>query len=245
MKKKILVSQPNPTSDKSPYFDIQKKFDVELTFKPFVRVETLTPQEFRDNKVTLLGYTAVVFTTRTALESYFKLINDLHFAIKEDTQYYCLNEQIALYLQKFIVFHKRNVHHSKSGQMEDLITVMKKHNTEQYLIPIAEGRTEPFFGKKKCKLSYQEVVMYRTVSETFTPEEIASYDMMLFFTPANIQALFDNVPKYEQGDQCILTFGAKTAEAARDRGLEIDAEGPTPELPSMAMVLQKFLQDNK
>lgn len=244
--KRILVSQPAPTCpEKSPYYDLQRRFDLELTFKPFIRIETLTVTEFRALKISIPTYTAIVFTSRTAVEHFFKLAEELRAKPNDEMQYFCLTEAIALYLQKFINFRKRKVHHSKVGKIEDLALVMKKHNTEKYLMPVAEGHDAELqcFTKAKVKITY--AVMYRTVSTEFTPEEIASYDMLCFFTPAGIQSLFDNDPNYQQGEQRISLFGMQTAKAAEERGLRIDAQGPTPELPSMSAVLQKYLTENK
>ena len=243
--KNILVSQPYPSSEKSPYFDIQKKFGVELTFKPFFRIESLTATEVRAQKVSLQTFTAIVFTSRTAVDHFFKLAEELRAKPNEEMQYFCLSETIALYLQKFIVFRKRKVHHSKVGKIEDLALVMKKHNTEKFLMPVADQKKEELACFIKAKVKVTQVVMYRTVTSEFSPEEIASYDMLLFFTPAAIQSLFDNSPEYQQGDQRIAVFGPQTSKTAEERGLRIDALGPTPECPSMAAVLQKYLTENK
>lgn len=243
--KNILVSQPYPSSEKSPYFDIQKKFGVELTFKPFFRIESLSANEVRAQKVSLQTFTAIVFTSRTAVDHFFKLAEELRAKPNEEMQYFCLSETIALYLQKFIVFRKRKVHHSKVGKIEDLALVMKKHNTEKFLMPVADAKKEELACFIKAKVKVTQVVMYRTVTSEFSPEEIASYDMLLFFTPAAIQSLFDNSPEYQQGDQRIAVFGPQTSKTAEERGLRIDALGPTPECPSMAAVLQKYLNENK
>jgi len=243
--KNILVSQPYPSSEKSPYFDIQKKFGVELTFKPFFRIESLTATEVRAQKVSLQTFTAIVFTSRTAVDHFFKLAEELRAKPNEEMQYFCLSETIALYLQKFIVFRKRKVHHSKVGKIEDLALVMKKHNTEKFLMPVADAKKEELACFIKAKVKITQVVMYRTVTSEFSPEEIASYDMLLFFTPAAIQSLFDNSPEYTQGNQRIAVFGPQTAKTAEERGLRIDAQGPTEECPSMAAVLQKYLMENK
>lgn len=241
--KKILVSQPYPSSEKSPYFEIIRKFGVELTFKPFIRVESLTSKEFRAQKITIPNFTAIVFTSRTAVDHFFKLAEELRAKPNEEMQYFCLNETIALYLQKYIVYRKRKVHFSKVGKIEDLALVMKKHNGEKFLMPISDVHKEDLTCFTKAKVQVTTTVMYRTVSTEFTPEEIASYDMLVFFTPIGIQSLFCNVPDYQQGDQLIGLFGLSTAKAAEEKGLRIDAQGPTPECPSMAAVLQNFLQD--
>lgn len=243
--KKILVSQPYPSSEKSPYFDIQKKFGVELTFKPFIHVESLSAKEFRTQKVNIQNFTAIVFTSRTAIVHYFKLAEELRAKPNEEMQYFCLNETIALYLQNFIVYRKRKVHFSKIGKIEDLALVMKKHNTEKFLMPVADVHKEDLTCFTKAKVQLTTAVMFRTVSTEFTPEEISSFDMLAFFTPAGIQSLFDNHPDYQQGDQAICLFGPSTLKAAEDHGLRIDAAGPTPECSSMSSLMQKYLQEQR
>ncbi len=243
--KNILVSQPTPTSERSPYYDIQRKFGVTLTFKPFIRIESLTPAEFRAQKISIPSFTAIVFTSKTAIDHFFKLAEELRAKPNEDTQYFCLSETIALYLQKFIVFRKRKVHNPKIGKIEELALVMKKHSTEKFLMPIADVRKEEIPAFSKAKLKVTPVVMYRTVSSEISSEEIASYDMLVFFTPSGIQSLFENDPEYQQGEQRIGVFGPQTAKAAEERGLRIDAKGPSPEQPSMAGILQKYLSDQK
>ncbi len=242
--KNILVSQPYPSSEKSPYFEIIRKYGVELTFKPFIRIESLTTKEFRAQKITIPNFTAIVLTSRTAVDHFFKLAEELRAKPNEEMQYFCLNETIALYLQKYIVYRKRKVHHSKTGKIEDLALVMKKHNGEKFLMPVADVHKEDLTCFTKAKVNVTTAVMYRTVSTEFTPEEIASYDMLIFFTPAGIQSLYDNDPEYEQGDQIIGLFGPSTAKAAEAKGLRIDAQGPTPECPSMAGVLMNYLQEH-
>jgi len=243
--KNILVSQPYPSSERSPYFDIERKFGVSLTFKPFIHIESLTPTEFRAQKISISSFTAIVFTSKTAIDHFFKLAEELRAKPSDDMQYFCLSETVALYLQKFIVFRKRKVHHSKIGKLDDLALVMKKHSSEKFLMPVADVRKDDIPAFTKAKLIVTPVVMYRTVSSKVSPEEIASYDMLVFFTPAGIQSLYENDPGYQQGEQRIGLFGPQTAKAAEERGLRIDAKGPTPEQPSMAGVLQKYLNDQK
>ena len=240
--RKILVSQPRPMTDKSPYFDIEKKFGVELTFKPFIRVERLSVKEFRAQKISIQDYTGIVFTSRTSVDKFFSLCEELRVNIKEDLQYYCLSETVALYLQKYINYRKRKVHFSKVGKLDDLAIVMKKHNTANILMPVADVHKEDLTIFTKAKVKLTTVVMYRTVSAEFTPEEIKSYDMLIFFTPAGINSLFENSPQYKQEDQKIGIFGPATAKAAEDRGLEIACKAPSPEFPSMASALEDYLE---
>ena len=240
--RKILVSQPRPMTDKSPYFDIEKKFGVELTFKPFIRVERLSVKEFRAQKISIQDYTGIVFTSRTSVDKFFSLCEELRVNIKEDLQYYCLSETVALYLQKYINYRKRKVHFSKVGKLDDLAIVMKKHNTANILMPVADVHKEDLTIFTKAKVKLTTVVMYRTVSAEFTPEEIKSYDMLVFFTPAGINSLFENSPQYKQEDQKIGIFGPATAKAAEDRSLEIACKAPSPEFPSMASALEDYLE---
>lgn len=240
--RKILVSQPRPTTEKSPYFDLEKKFGVELTFKPFIRVERLSAKEFRAQKINIQDYTGVVFTSRTSVDNYFKLSEELRITVKEDLQYYCLSETVALYLQKYINYRKRKVHFSKIGKLDDLALVMKKHNTDSILMPVADVHKEDLSIFTKAKVKLTTAVMYRTVSAEFTPEEIKSFDMLVFFTPAGINSLFTNSPEYKQEDQKICVFGPATAKSAEDRGLVLSRKAPSPEFPSMASAIEDYLE---
>ena len=240
--RKILVSQPRPTTEKSPYFDLEKKFGVELTFKPFIRVERLSAKEFRAQKINIQDYTGFVFTSRTSVDNFFKLSEELRITVKEDLQYYCLSETVALYLQKYINYRKRKVHFSKIGKLDDLALVMKKHNTDSILMPVADVHKEDLSIFTKAKVKLTTAVMYRTVSAEFTPEEIKSFDMLVFFTPAGINSLFANSPEYKQEDQKICVFGPATAKSAEDRGLVLSRKAPSPEFPSMASAIEDYLE---
>lgn len=248
MIKKILVSQPQPTSDKSPYFDIAKDLDVELVFRPFIKVEGLTSKEFRQQRINLLDYTAVVFTSRHAIDNYFTLAKELRVTIPEDMKYFCVTEQIALYIQKYIQYRKRKVFFGTTGKIADLVPTMVKHKTEKYLVPLSNVHnnsvTELLDAKK---LQHKECIMYRTVSNDFTPEERKSfdYDMMIFFSPTGIKALMKNFPKFKQGDIKIAAFGPSTAKEVTDNGLRLDLQAPTPEQPSMTGALRAFLEKKK
>ena len=248
MIKKILVSQPQPTSEESPYFDIAKDLDVELVFRPFIKVEGLTSKEFRQQRINLLDYTAVVFTSRHAIDNYFTLAKELRVTIPEDMKYFCVTEQIALYIQKYIQYRKRKVFFGTTGKIADLVPTMVKHKTEKYLVPLSDVHnnsvTELLDAKK---LQHKECIMYRTVSNDFTPEERKSfdYDMMIFFSPTGIKALMKNFPKFKQGDIKIAAFGPSTAKEVTDNGLRLDLQAPTPEQPSMTGALRAFLEKKK
>ena len=248
MIKKILVSQPQPTSDKSPYFDIAKDLDVELVFRPFIKVEGLTSKEFRQQRINLLDYTAVVFTSRHAIDNYFTLAKELRVTIPEDMKYFCVTEQIALYIQKYVQYRKRKIFFGTTGKIADLVPTMVKHKVEKYLVPLSDvhnNSLEMLLDSKK--LQHCECVMYKTVSNDFTPEEVKTfdYDMMIFFSPTGIKALMKNFPKFKQGDIKIAAFGPSTAKEVVDNGLRLDLQAPTPEQPSMTGALRAFLEKKK
>ena len=248
MIKKILVSQPKPTSEKSPYFDSAREFGVELVFRPFIKVEGLTAKEFRQQKVSILNYTAIVFTSRHAIDNFFKLSKELRITIPEDMKYFCVTETIALYIQKYVQYRKRKVFYGTTGKIVDLVPLMVKHKTEKFLVPMSDVHnnsvTELLDAKK---LEHKECVMYRTVSDDFTPEEVEQfdYDMLMFFSPAGLNALTKNFPDFEQGDIRIAAFGPATAKEVTDRGLRLDLKAPTPEFPSMTGALKDYLKHNK
>lgn len=247
MIKKILISQPEPTSEKSPYFDIAKEYGVELVFRPFIKVEGLSSKEFRQQKISLLDFTAVVFTSRHAIDNYFKLAKELRINIPEDMKYFCVTETIALYIQKYVQYRKRKVFFGNTGKIDDLIPMMVKHNNEKYLVPLSSVHNDivaKLLDSKK--LNHKECVMYRTVSNDFTEEEAKAFDcdMLVFFSPTGIKAFTKNFPSFTQGDVRIATFGPATAKAVEAEGLRLDLEAPTKEYPSMTGALKAYLAKN-
>lgn len=244
--KKILVSQTKPSSDKSPYYDIASKYGVEIVFRPFIKVESVSAKEFRQQKVSILDHTAVVFTSRHAIDHFFHLCGELRVTIPETMKYFCVTESVALYIQKYVQYRKRKVFFGTTGKIEDLLPSMIKHKGEKYLVPMSDVHTdETKTLLDKAKLQHTETVMYRTVSNDFTPEEKFDYDMLIFFTPAGVAALKKNFPDFQQGDIAIGCFGPATAKAARDAGLRLDVEAPTAEAPSMTGALELFLKGLK
>ncbi len=218
MIKKILVSQPKPMSEKSPYFDIAERFGVDLVFRPFIKVEGLTPKEFRQQKISILDYTAIVFTSRHAIDNFFTLAKDMRVVIPEDMKYFCITETIALYIQKYVQYRKRKVFFGSTGKIDDLIPTMVKHKTEKFLVPMSDVHNDNVTRLLDAKkLNHTECVMYRTVSNDFTPEEIEAfdYDMLVFFSPAGIESLIKNFPDFNQNNISIATFGPATAKAVK------------------------------
>ena len=244
MIKKILISQPKPSSEKSPYYDIANRFDVELVFRPFIKVEGMSAREFRTQKVSILDHTAVVFTSRHAIDHFFTLAKELRVTIPEDIKYFCVTETIALYIQKYVQYRKRKVFFGTTGKMDDLLPTMVKHKTEKYLVPMSDVHNDAVSKLLDSKkLQHTECVMYKTVSNDFTEEEIKTfdYDMLVFFSPAGIESLTKNFPDFNQGDIAIATFGPATAKAVHDAGLRLDLEAPTEKYPSMTGALQHYL----
>ena len=248
MIKKILVSQPKPTSEKSPYYDIASRFGVELIFRPFIKVEGMSAREFRTQKVNILDYTAIVFTSRHAIDHFFTLAKEMRVAIPEDMKYFCVTETIALYIQKYVQYRKRKVFFGNTGHINDLLPAMVKHKTEKYLVPMSDVHNDAVANLLDSKkLIHKEVVMYKTVSNDFTEEEVKNfdYDMLIFFSPSGIESLTKNFPNFNQGDIAIGTFGPATAKAVQDAGLRLDLEAPSEKYPSMTGALQHYLLMNE
>lgn len=245
MIKKILVSQPKPASEKSPYFDIQAQHGVECVFRPFFKVEGLSSKEFRQQKINLLDYTAVVFTSRHAVDNYFKLAKEMRITIPEDMKYFCVIETIALYIQKYVQYRKRKVFFGDTGKIDGLMGQMARHKTEKYLVPLSSVHNDDIANLlDEKKLNHTECVMYRTVSNDFSEEEIKNfdYDMMLFFSPTGVKALKKNFPNFEQGNIAVGAFGPATAKTVEDEGLRLDLEAPNKAFPSMTGALADYLK---
>lgn len=243
--KKILVSQPKPSSDKSPYFDIARKYNVEIVFRPFIKVEGLSSKEFRQQKINILDFTAVIFTARTAIDHFFRLCEEMRIAIPDTLKYFCTTESIALYLQKYIVYRKRKIFHGTTGKLQDLLPALTKHNKDKFLYVVSDVHKEDtnIDILDKAKINYTKAVMYRTVSNDFTADERFDYDMLLFFSPSGIASLLKNFPEFEQGDIRIGCFGASTAKSITDAGLRLDMEAPTVKAPSVTAALDLYLKE--
>ncbi len=248
MIKKILISQPKPTSEKSPYYDIATQFGVELDFRPFFKVEGISSREFREQKVNLLAHTAVVFTSRHAIDNYFKLAKELRVTIPEDMKYFCLIETIALYIQKYVQYRKRKIFFGTTGKVDGLLPLMLKHKTENFLVPLSSVHNDDIKDMLDSKnLKHSVCTMYRTVSNDFTDDEIQNfdYDMVIFFSPTGVKALKKNFPDFVQGDIKLAAFGPATAKEVEVQGLHLDLMAPNKDYPSMTGALKAFLEKNK
>lgn len=243
--KKVLVSQPKPASEKSPYYDIAEKYGVKIDFRPFIKVESLSAKEFRQQKISILDHTAVIFTSRHAIDHFFTLCTELRVTIPETMKYFCVTEAVALYIQKYVQYRKRKIFFGATGKIEDLIPSIVKHKTEKYLVPMSDVHNDDVKNLlDKNNIQHTEAVMYRTVNNDFTPDEEFDYDMLVFFSPAGVTSLKKNFPDFNQREIKIGTFGSTTAQAVRDAGLRLDLEAPTVQAPSMTAALDMFIREN-
>ncbi|MCX6308580.1 MAG: uroporphyrinogen-III synthase, partial [Bacteroidia bacterium] len=203
--KNLLVSQPKPATEKSPYFDLAEKYGLKIDFRPFIKVEGLAAKDFRQQN------TAVVFNARHGIDHFFRLCEEMRITIPEEMKYFCINEQVALYLQKYIVYRKRKIFHTSTGKNDELVQLILKHSTEKFLIPVSDVSKDDLMVKlDEKKVSYTKAIMYCTVSNDFQPGETFDYDMLVFFSPAGIASLLKNFPDFVQGEISIGCFGATT-----------------------------------
>jgi uroporphyrinogen-III synthase len=244
MVKKILVSQPKPASDKSPYFEIEQKHGVELVFHPFIKIEGLSSREFRQQRIQILDYSAIVFNSRHAIDHFFTLCKELRVAIPEDMKYFALSESIALYIQKYVQYRKRKVFFPATGKWADLVQIMAKHKTEKYLVPQSDIHTdEVHLLLESKKIEHTECVMFRTVSNEFPSDSTFDFDMVVLFTPAGVSSLLKNFPDFKDRGIKVACFGKATAKAITDAGLQLDLEAPSVKAPSMTGSLDLYLEE--
>jgi len=245
MTPKILISQPKPKTAKSPYFELENKYGLEMVFRPFIKIEPMTARDFRLQKVPIPGHTAVVFTSRHGIDHFFNLVKELRVTIKSDMKYFCKSEQVALYIQKYVQYRKRKVFFPETGLIEDLIEIMKKHNDEYYFVPQSSAHNNDLKDMMDAaELKHDEAVMYYTVSNDFSKDEPLDYNMLVFFSPEGIHSLTKNFPDFKQGDVAIACMGQNTIAAAQEAGLRVDMQ-PTPELRSVPAIIEDYIKKNK
>ncbi len=244
--KKILVSQPRPESEKSPYFDIAQKHGVEIVFRPFIKVEGLNSREFRQQKINIADFTAVIFTAKIAVDSFFRLCEEMRITIPITMKYFCTSETIANYLQKYIVYRKRKIFASNTGRLSDLVPYLAKHKTEKFLWAVSDvnnGSESSLL--ESAKINFTRAALYRTVSNDFAPDEAFDYDMLVFFSPQGIDSLLKNFPDFKQDKIAIAALGPSTAKSVTDAGLRLDIQAPAPEAPSMPAAIDRWLTTEK
>src|SRR4030095_3691646 len=247
--KKILITQPKPDSDKSPYYDLARKYKVEREFCPFIRLEPIPAKEFRKQKIEISNYSAVIFTSRNAIDHFFRICEEMKVNISQDTKYFCITEAVALYLQKFILYRKRKVFYGADGTNKSLFDVINKHKeNEKFLYPCSENQqdNEIVNWLKNNKCEFVTPFMYKTISND-VKEVLAhqEFDVICFFTPSGVKSLFDNFPKYKQNGTIIGAFGNNTSKAIEEAGLTLDIKAPQPQAPSMVAALERYLAITK
>lgn len=241
--KKILVSQPKPSSEKSPYFDLANKYGVEVVFRPFIKIEGLTSKEFRQSKIPITDHTAVIFTARTAVDHYFRLCKELRFNVPDTMKYFCVSETIAHYLQKYIIYRKRKIFYSETGHAEALLPLLAKHNKEKYIYPISDVHDQKLHIPEDGSIKFTKAIMYRTVSNVIRNDEPFDYDMIILFTPSGVKSLLQSFPNFKQGNIAIGAMGGKTIEELKNNGLRLDLT-TSPKAPSIAAAMDLYIKDH-
>lgn len=238
----ILVSQPKPTDEKSPYYGLAEKYNIKVDFRPFIEVQPVDLKEFRKQKIDILAHTAVIFTSRNAVDGFFRICSEAKIEVPVDMKYFCVSDQTANYLQKYIVIRKRKIFAGEKTA-KDLEEILKKHKDEKYLFPCSNIRKDeiPVFLKDNG-YQFSEAIIYKTVASDLSDLTEVKYDIIAFFSPSGIHSLFTNFPDFKQNKTRIAAFGPTTALAVKEAGLLLDIEAPLPNAPSMAGALELYIK---
>ncbi|HSV75875.1 MAG TPA: uroporphyrinogen-III synthase [Bacteroidales bacterium] len=243
--KKILISQPQPEGDRSPYADLVKQFNLDLTFKNLIKIERISAKEFRQQRINIPDYTALIFTSRHAVDHFFALAEDMRLQVSEQMKYFCTSETVALYLQKYVHYRKRKIFFAKA-QINELIDLIKKHRDEKYIFICTENYQNDIpLMLNNNKVTYVCAPIYRTVPEDLTGININDYQMVVFFSPFGVESIKKNFPDFNQGDQIFGAFGEGTAKAIINNGYKLHVMAPNEKFASMVPALQDFLLKNK
>lgn len=241
--KTILISQPEPKVENSPYFDLEEKQKVKIDFVPFIHVEGVSSKEVRQQKVDLSKHTAIILTSRNAVDHFFRVAEEMRFKVPDSLKYFCLSEAVAYYLQKYVVYRKRKIYVGKRT-FPDLLPIIKKYKNEKFFLPSSDV-LKPAIPKALNKLGVQwkQAIFYKTVVSDLSHLSDVTYDILVFFSPSGIKSLFENFPDFKQNDTRIAVFGNTTIKAAKDHGLTVNIQAPTPKTPSMTMALNKYIAE--
>lgn len=241
--KSILVSQPEPQTENSPYFDLAEKYKLKVDFIPFIHVAGVDVADVRKQKINFSGHTAVILTSRNAVDHYFRIAEEMRFTVPNDMKYFCTSEAIAYYLQKYVVYRKRKIYFGKS-KFQDLVPLFKKHKGEKYLLPTSDIlKPQVPDTLEECGVDYTRAVLYNTVSSDLSHLADVKYDILVFFSPSGIKSLFENFPDFEQGNTRIAGFGTTTHKAIEEAGLTVNIKAPNPKVPSMTMALEQYIKE--
>lgn len=241
--KTILVSQPKPEGDKSPYFDLAEKYKLKIDFRPFIKVEGIDAKEFRAQRVNIAEHTAIILTSKVAVDHFFRIAEETRFEVPDTMKYFCISEAIALYLQKYVAYRKRKIFFGKQT-IDDLVEVMKKHKTEKFLLPCTDILRDVIpITLEQHGFPFTKVVLYRTVAADLSDLENVYYDMLVFFSPGGIESLLKNFPDFKQNNTIIAAFGPTTANAVMKNNLRLDVHAPHPKAPSMVGAIELFIKE--
>jgi uroporphyrinogen-III synthase len=241
--KTILVSQPKPEGDKSPYFDLAEKYKLKIDFRPFIHVEGIPAQEFRQQKVNITEHSAIILTSKTAVDHFFRIAEEMRFEVPDTMKYFCISEAVAYYLQKYVTYRKRKIFFGKQT-IEELVEVMKKHKGEKFLLPCTDILRDTIpLTLEEYNINFSKAILYRTVASDLSDLEEVHYDMLVFFSPGGIESLLKNFPKFKQNGTLIAAFGPTTANAVVKNNLRLDVHAPQPNAPSMTGAIELFVKD--
>ena len=241
--KTILVSQPKPEGDKSPYYDLAEKYKLKIDFRPFIHIEGIGAQEFRQQKVNVQEHTAIIFTSKTAVDHFFRMCEEIRFEVPDTMKYFCISEAVAYYLQKYVTYRKRKIFFGKQS-IEDLVEVMKKHKAEKFLLPCTDILRDKIpITLEEQKFNFTKAILYRTVASDLSDLENVYYDMLVFFSPGGIESLLKNFPDFKQNETKIAAFGPTTANAVVKHNLRLDLHAPQPNAPSMTGAIELFVKE--
>ena len=238
----ILVSQPQPSDfEKSPYAEIARKFCVNITFKQLIRIEGVPAKDFRKDRINILDYTAIIFTSKNAVDHFFRICKEMRVEVPETMKYFSISESTAYYLQKYVQFRKRKIFHSKEN-FSLLVELVKKHKNEKFLLPCSDVHKQDVPKMlEENKVVYKKAIIYRTLARDMSDTDISKFDMIVFFSPSGIKSLFKNYPEFKQGEMVIAALGPSVAKAVKDAELRLDIEAPTREAPSITSAIEQFL----
>lgn len=241
--KNILVSQPEPADlGKSPYGELAKNYNLNIDFNKFIKIEGVSSKEFRQNRIQLVDFTAIIFTSRNAVDHFFRLAKDLRFDVPDAMKYFCISESTAFYLQKYVQYRKRKIFHGKQS-FEQLMELIRKHKDEKYLLPCSDIHKVSITKQlEEANINFHKAVFYKTLASDLSHLQIKEYDMLIFFSPAGVTSLFKNFPEFKQNSTLIAAFGPTTAKAVIDAGLNLDVSAPTKTAPSMTMAIEQYIQ---
>lgn len=239
--KTILVSQPEPKVENSPYFELQQKYKVKIDFRPFIHVEGVSAKDIRLQKIDISQFTAIILTSKNAVDHFFRVADEMRYKIPEGLKYFCQSEAIAYYLQKYVVYRKRKIYVGQKD-FSDMAPMIKKYKDEKFLLPASDQLNMEAPGTlNSLKVDWTQATFYKTVMSDLSDLADVYYDVLAFFSPTGIKSLFMNFPDFAQNDTRIAVFGSSTQKEAVDRGLRVDIMAPSPEAPSMTMALEKYI----